>query len=186
VEGYSVHSDLPTIEGRKVDPRIVPTVLRMQAVMLSSEHRLLRHHMRMASRSSGTERREHLQGAADRERSLEELEEKRARWALLAPPTNPDFWVASYGSLVGLTEALLADMESSLPGLSRTARQVVMTEDLPGLRQQLARYQAELRTWLKRRLRAGLRAGEQASGPPRNPAPRAHLSIIEGATRRAQ
>ena len=85
--------------------------------------------------------------------------------------------MASYDSLVTLTEELLQEMQSELPKLTERTRRELMVRDIPELRQQLVRYRAELRRWSKARLRANLTSGE--SDPPEGE-PHAPFPVLDG------
>ena len=151
-----------TVQGRRVDARLAPTMLRLHSVLLGSKRRLLRHCLRIAASASAKPRlRERAAARAARvERDISGLQESRVQWALLAPPSYPDYWVASYESLVTLTEELLSEMCSELPHLSEGTRHELLTQDIPELRRQLLKYRSELRRWTKATFRTALKQGE--------------------------
>jgi hypothetical protein len=100
---WSSTTDLQaTVEGRPVDARLAPTMLRLLSLLLGSKRRLLRHCLRIAaSATAEPSMRERATARSGRlERDISRLQETRLRWALLAPPSYPDYWVASYESLV--------------------------------------------------------------------------------------
>ena len=136
-----------SLEGRHVDPKIAPAMLRLHALLLGSKQRLLQHSLRRASSAEPVQRTLLQARAAKLEGDLERLHASRLQWALLAPPSYPEYWVASYDSLVTLTEELLQEMLSELPQLTERTRRELMTRDIPELRQQLLRYRSELRRW---------------------------------------
>jgi hypothetical protein len=162
-----------SLEGRHVDPKIAPAMLRLHALLLGSKQRLLQHSLRRASSAEPVQRTLLQARAAKLEGDLERLHASRLQWALLAPPSYPEYWVASYDSLVTLTEELLQEMLSDLPQLTERTRRELMTRDIPELRQQLLRYRSELRRWTKARLRATLTVGrvDPAASGPRTPFP---------------
>jgi hypothetical protein len=111
------------------------------------------------------------------ERDISRLQESRLQWALLAPPSYPDYWVASYESLVTLSEELLSEMRSELPHLSEGRRHELITRDIPELRRQLLRYRSELRRWTKASFRIALKQGE---GRPATTERRLTLKVMDG------
>ena len=153
-------------------------MLRVHTILLASKRRLVRHYHRRATASRGEAREDLLARAARLDREVDMLQEQRSRWALLAPPTTPEYWIASYQSLVTLTEQLLSDMQAELPRISGRARQELLLSDMPELRRQLAAYRAELRGWQKRQLNAGIRRGE---GRPPAADKRPRLRVLEAA-----
>ena len=132
--------------------------------------------MRRAANADAAQREQLLAVAERLERQLGQLHEQRSRWALLAPPNTPDYWIASYESLVALTEQLLSDMQAELPRLSAGARRELLMSDMPELRRQLAAYRSELRTWQKRQLNASLQRG---GGRHPGPGPRPRLTVVD-------
>jgi hypothetical protein len=170
-------SEGASLEGRFVDPKIAPAMLRLHALLLGSKQRLLQHALRRASAAEPDQRPRLQARAAELEQDLVRLHASRLQWALLAPPSYPDYWVASYDSLVTLTEELLQEMQSELPKLTERTRRELMLRDIPELRQQLVRYRAELRRWSKARLRANLTNGE--IDPPEGE-PHAPFPVLDG------